>query len=114
MTVGLSLMGMAQTANRYSPATEMPSDRRADSYAIYQRVLPSNAIEWSEVHRSQWLLQDDTTAKPLSEACDASGISDLPKAVMPPAERKAEWQEVLDDFAEHCHDRYRLDAANSN
>jgi hypothetical protein len=107
----LCVMLRAQTEINYTAVTEMPSDRVVDSYAIYQQVLPSNAIEWSEAPRTQWLLQDVTTAKPVSAACAASEMTDLPKAVTPPVERKAEWQEVLDDFAAHCHDRYQLDAA---
>ena len=110
--LGLSFTVFAQTDGKYASATEMPSDRIADSYAIYQQVLPSNAIEWSEAPRTQWLLEGVTTAKPLSVACDASEMTDLPKAVTPPPERKAEWQEVLDDFAAHCHDRYQLHAEN--
>lgn len=105
-------MTVAPTETAYAPATEMPIELVADSYAIYQSVLPSNSIEWSEVKRTQWLLQDVTTAKPLSAACDASGMTDLPKAVVAPAERKAEWDEVLEDFAARCHDRYRLNGAN--
>ena len=38
-------------------------------------------------------------------------MTDLPKAVVAPAERQAEWKEVLDDFTAHCHDRYLLDAS---
>ena len=109
--LGVTIVMSAQTAPSYAPAIEMPPERVVDSYAIYEQVLPSNAIEWSEVQRTQWLLQDVTTAKPLSVACDTSGMTDLPKAVTPPDERKAEWQEVLDDFTAHCHERYQLDAA---
>jgi len=109
---GILVMAAAQTEPKYAEATEMPLDRVADSYAIYQQVLPSGAIEWSNVPRTQWLLQDVTTAKPLSAGCETSEISDLPKAVTPPAERKAEWDEVVADFVAHCHDRYKLNGNN--
>ena len=95
---GLLLMAAAQTYLKYADATEMPLDRVADSYAIYQQVLPSNAIEWSDAPRTQWLLQDVTTAKPSSAGCETSETVDLPKAVVPPEERKAEWDEVVADF----------------
>lgn len=106
---GVVFVAAAQTENKYADATEMPSDRADASYAIFALVLPSSAIEWSNAPRTQWLLQDVTTAKPLAEACDASQMTDLPKAVTPPSERKAEWDEVLADFTAHCHDRYKLD-----
>jgi hypothetical protein len=112
VAAGLAVMAGAQTGPTYAPATEMPLELVADSYAIYQSLLPSNSIEWSEVKRTQWLLQDVTTAKPLSAACDASGMTDLPRAVAAPAERKVEWDEVLEDFAVRCHDRYQLNGAN--
>ena len=104
-----TLVGLrAPDANNFAPATEMPADRAADSYAIYRQVLPSDAIEWSDVQRTQWLLEYVTTARPLSMACNTSAMTDLPKAVAPPTERKAEWQEVLEDYSAHCHDRYQL------
>src|ERR1700733_12128653 len=78
---GLLLMAAAQTEPKYADATEMPLDRIADSYAIYQEVLPSDASEWSDVSRTQWLLQGVTTAKPSSAGCKASEITDLPRAV---------------------------------
>ncbi len=102
----------AQDATKFAPATEMPLDRVADSYAIYQQILPSNAIEWSDVKRTHWLLQAETTAKRLEDACDASQMTDLPRAVKPPADRQAEWDEVLEDYAVHCHDRYRLESSH--
>jgi len=109
---GLLLMAAAQTETKYAGATEMPLDRVADSYIIYQQVLPSDEIEWSDAPRTQWLLQDVTTAQPLSAACETLGMADLPKAVTPPAERKAEWDEVVADFTAHCHDRYKLNGNN--
>lgn len=109
---GLLAVATAQTEPKYADATEMPLDRVADSYAIYQQVLPSDAIEWSDAPRTQWLLQDVTTAKPSSAGCETPEMTDLPNAVQPPAERKAEWDEVVADFTAHCHDRYKLDGNN--
>ena len=109
---GLLFVAAAQTENRYADATDMPADRNDDSYAIFSLVLPSNAIEWSNAPRAQWLLQEVTTAKPLAATCEASEMSDLPRAVTPPADHDAEWTEVLADFTAHCRDRYKLNVNN--
>ena len=110
--VAMTLSLAAQNKVEYAPATDMPLDRIAESYAIYQALLPSNSIEWSDAQRTQWLLEAATTAKPLSIACDASQMNNLSSAVSPPPERKAEWDEVLADYQAHCHERYRLNGAN--
>jgi hypothetical protein len=112
VAVCLCMTAFSQTEIRYAAATEMPLQFVADSYEIYQTVLPSNSIEWSDVARTQWLLQDVTTAKPVSADCNASDMTDLPKAVEAPPDRRAEWAEVLQDFAARCHDRYKLDRAH--
>jgi len=39
-------------------------------------------------------------------------MNNLQQAVKAPAAREAEWNEVLDDYAAHCHDRFRLSGAN--
>lgn len=109
---GIVLMAAAQSEPAYAPPTDMPLDRVADSYVIYRQVLPSNAIEWSEVKRTQWLLQDVTTAMPLSAECTTQQMTDLPKAVKAPEERKVEWDEVVADYEAHCHDRFKLTSGN--
>jgi hypothetical protein len=111
VVAGAAMLVGAQTQVVYSDAGMMPMERLADSYAIYQALLPSNSIEWSEVKRTQWLLQDETTAKPLASACEGSEMTGLSSSVAAPAERQAAWNEVLSDYAAHCHDRYKLNAA---
>jgi hypothetical protein len=112
ITTGGCLLLMAQIGPARAPVTEMPLERVADSYAIYRQVLPSNSIEWSDVKRTEWLLQDVTTATPLAEPCEGKHAMGPTEAVTPPADRKAEWDEVLADFNEHCHDRYKLVSGN--
>jgi hypothetical protein len=106
---GIMLMAAAQSESAYAPPVDMPLDRTADSYAIYRQLLPSDAIEWSDAKRTQWLLQDVTIARPLSLDCNAhQSMADLSTAVAPTAERKADWDEVLADYGAHCHERYKL------
>lgn len=100
-----------QTEQTYSPATSLPAERVADSYSIYRQVLPSNAIEWSDVERSQWLVQNTTTAEPLGSRCSGAEMTNPHHAITAPRERATEWAEVLADFDAHCHERYTLHAA---
>jgi hypothetical protein len=101
----------AQNEAKYANAQETPASLVEDSYTIYQQVLPSNAIEWSDEKRTQWLLQDTTTAVPLNAACNSGSTSDLHHGVTPPASRLVEWAEVLADFDARCHERYKLDGS---
>ena len=107
----IATMCAAQNNLKYADAQEMTASLVTDSYIIYQQVLPSNAIEWSNVKRTQWLLQDTTTAVPLSTACNGGLMSSPHRDVTPPETRKAEWDEVLADFDARCHERYKLDGA---
>ena len=87
----------------------MPADRMIDSYAIYQQLL-SDPSEQSDMPLTQWLLEDKTTAKATTEPCMGPELTDLAHAAIVPAERKADWDELLDDYAAHCHDRFTLDS----
>jgi len=101
-------MCAAQNEVKYANAQETPASLVEDSYTIYQQVLPSNAIEWSDAKRTQWLLQDTTTAVPLNAACNSGSLH---HSVTPPASRLVEWDEVLADFDARCHERYKLDGS---
>jgi hypothetical protein len=46
----------------------MPEDRTQD-YAIYSHLLKSGPIEWRNVSRKQWLIEDTTDAIPLDLVC---------------------------------------------
>ena len=114
--VGLAaqVLGQGAGAPRYAQPTLLPGDRPVDSYAIYSQLLKSGPIEWRDVSRTQWLIEDTTSAIPLDVACHpASGADSMVmnphEAVKPPEDRQAEWKEVLADFDQHCHDVIQLD-----
>jgi len=98
----------AQEIEKLATPAEMPIDRVSDSYAIYQIVLPSDAIEWSDVPRVQWLLEDTTTAVPLGASCLQGGFMNPHQSLEAPDEAQADLAEVLKDFDAHCHERYRF------
>jgi hypothetical protein len=103
--------GLAQQRTTSAPELKpgpMPQDRIADSYAIYSQLLPGNQIEWGDVPRTQWLVEDTTTAVPPDKPC-MSGEMNPHQAITPPHERQADFAEVLADYDSHCHDRYQLD-----
>lgn len=90
---------------------QMPQDSVADSYRIYSELLPSDQIEWGNVPRSRWLVEDTTKAEPLNTPCANGDTMNPHKVIQAPKGREAEFAEVLADFDAHCHDRYRLDAS---
>jgi hypothetical protein len=97
----------------------MPADRAKDSYAIYSQLLKSGPIEWRNVSRKQWLIEETTNAMPLDVSCGP--VADHPgmnrhtggiephTAVQAPADRQSEWNKVLADYDQHCHDVIQLD-----
>ena len=92
----------------------MPGDRAEDSYAIYSQVLKSGPVEWRNANRRQWLIEDTTNAIPLDVACHpASKVNPMgmnpQDAVKAPEDRQPEWNEVLTDYDQHCHDVIQLD-----
>jgi hypothetical protein len=89
----------------------MPQDRVADSYVIYSQLLPGNEIEWGNVQRSFWLLEDTTKGEATDRPCATSGMMNPHKAIQAPEPRQAEFAEALADFDAHCHDRYLLNAS---
>jgi hypothetical protein len=118
--VGLAAQFAGQDAGtqRYSQPMRMPEDRSEDSYAIYSQLLESGPIEWRDVKRTQWLIEDTTNAIPLDVACYPASAADSMMmnphdAVQAPEDRQAEWKEVLADFDQHCHDVIQLIAKAS-
>jgi hypothetical protein len=89
----------------------MPEDRIADSYAIYSQLLPGNEIEWGDAPRSQWLVEDTTTAMPPDKPCVTGDMMNPHQAITAPQQRQEDFAEVLADYDAHCHDRYQLDAS---
>ena len=113
------LSGQAGETARYAQSTSMPADRAKDSYAIYSQLLKSGPIEWRNVSRKQWLIEETTNAMPLDVSCGP--VADHPgmnrhtggiephTAVQAPADRQSEWNKVLADYDQHCHDVIQLD-----
>lgn len=93
----------------------MPADRTEESYTIYSQLLPGNQIEWGNVPRTQWLIEDVTKAVALESPCSSggmmAGMMNPHQSIRAPEARQAEFAEVLADFDAHCHDRYQLEAS---
>lgn len=92
----------------------MPGDRAEDSYAIYSQLLKSGPIEWRDAKRTQWLLEKTTNATALKLACNPTSEADPTimnphEAVKAPASRQSEWDAVLADYDQHCHNVIELD-----
>ncbi len=81
-----------------------------ESYEIYSKLLPGREIEWGNVPRAFWLLENTTKALPLDSSCKTAGMMNPHVAVRSPEPRQADFAEVLADYDAHCHDRYQLEA----
>jgi len=108
------LPGQPGGTPRFAQPMPMPGDRAEDSYSIYSQLLKTGPIEWRNESRRQWLIEDTTNAIPLDVACHpASEVSPMgvnPRdAVNAPEDRQTEWNEVLTDYDQHCHDVIQLD-----
>ena len=95
------------------PPIPMPQDRAADSYSIYSVLLPVGELADPGWTRDLWLLSDTTVALvPPDQPClaqEAEGIDMNPHvAVEPPADRRQDFAELLDDFDRRCHERIHL------
>ena len=109
--VGLAGFAQPTAPVKDAPVQPMPADRAAAAYAIYSQLLPGNQIEWGDVARTQWLVEAATKAVPLDASCATGGMMNPHSDVRAPAERQAEFAEVLADFDAHCHDRYLLEGS---
>jgi hypothetical protein len=108
------LLGQPAGTPSFAQPIPLPVDRADDSYAIYSQLLKSGPIEWRNASRRQWLIEDTTDAIPLDVAChpasevDSMGMNPR-DAVKAPKDRQTEWNEVLADYDQHCHDVIQLD-----
>jgi hypothetical protein len=106
------------------PAIPMPVNRAADSYQIYSSLMPLGETAFPSWPHEYWLVRDTTiTAVPPDQPCklEPSGFStqsgfDMNPhiAIHPPNDRKQDFQEILDDFDAHCHERVQLDPTAFN
>jgi hypothetical protein len=108
------LTGQPGATPRFAQPMPMPGGKGQDSYAIYSQLLKGGPLEWRNANRKQWLIEDTTNAIPLDVACHpASAIISAEMnphdAVEAPKDRQIEWNEVLKDYDQHCHDVIRLD-----
>ena len=110
LLISLPVLGQAPSQTYSAPAS-LPLDRAADTYAIYSQLLPGDLIEWGNVPRTQWLLEDVTGALPLEVGCAKGGMTNPHEAIRAPEERQTEFAEVLADFDANCHNRYRLEGS---
>lgn len=94
----------------YAPATELPRTRVIDTYAIYSQLLPGDHIEWGNVARTQWLVEQTTASLPLGISCEKGGSLNPHQAIQAPAGRSAELAELLMDYDAHCHTSFVLKA----
>ena len=110
LILSAQLRGQPSGTPRYAQPMPMPGDRAQDSYAIYSQLLKSGPIEWREADRKQWLIEDSTNAVRLDVDCGVENTGLSPRgAVKAPENRQTEWNEVLADYDQHCHDVIELD-----
>lgn len=109
----VQLLGQDRRIPRLVQPTAMPSDRAEDAYTIYSQLLTTGPIEWRDVKRAQWLIEDTTNGMPLDLPCRPASGADAAMnphdAVKAPEDRQSEWNEVLADYDQHCHDVVQLD-----
>lgn len=112
---GLAAAQQQPPQPRYADPQPMPAERVEDSYSIYSQLLPGNQIEWGNVPRTQWLIEDATKAVAIDSPCTSGetmvGSMNPHQSVKAPEARRAEFAEVLSDFDAHCHDVFRLEAS---
>ncbi|MDR3793175.1 MAG: hypothetical protein P4L03_07330 [Terracidiphilus sp.] len=115
ITAALTAPSIAQNIEHYALPLSMPADRAEDSYAIYSKLLKSGPIEWRSVKRSQWLVEDTTTAESLTFPCQplaGSHQMNPHTAVQAPFDRQEEWLQLLADYDQHCHDVIQLEQSS--
>jgi len=104
------------TASR-PPAIAMPTDRAADSYAIYSSLIPLGETAGQDWPHDFWLARDATVeVVPADQPCRAEpgkeNQFDMNPhiGVHPTKDREKDFEEILEDFDAHCHDRVALSA----
>ncbi len=97
---------------QFAQPMSMPGDRVEHSYEIYSLLLKSGPIEWRNAPRRLWLIEDTTNAIPLGAPCRAASEFEMNPhiAVQAPPDRLDEWNGVLAEYDQHCHDVIQLDA----
>ncbi len=112
--------GPTPKAAAFLPPISMPPDRGDDSYRIYSMLMPGAEFSGSNWPHGLWLIDDITVGLVTSDQpCipdTASGSRPFidainpHSAITPPADRKQDFKDLLDDFDRHCHERIQLSA----
>ena len=114
-------VGFAQSNMRDSkihPVVSMPIDRAVDSYQIYSSLIPVGQTADKHWPHSFYVVRETTVpVVPEGQPCweprtgadnDYNWSGNPHLAVHPPADRAQDFQEILNDFDAHCHQRVRL------
>jgi hypothetical protein len=111
---------LAQKASSAPAPIPMPADRISDSYSIYSSLIPLGETAANGWPHQLWLIQDSTITAvtsdqpcapaPSTSASDRVDMGMNPhSAVHPPKDQQQNYDEILQDFDRHCHDRLSLD-----
>jgi hypothetical protein len=105
------MLSCAQTNSDRSPAPPIPEDRAADSYRIYSSLIPLGETAGKDWPHGLWLVQDQTIAtveqgKPCNDP--AQFVLNPHTAVHAPQSSERDFNEILQDFDSHCHQRFAL------
>jgi len=110
-TTCLLIVFVFTLGSQLTGSATIPADRMAVAYQLYSRLVP-----FGEAARPDWphdllLIEDSTiTIVPPDRKCDDPQIELNPHvAVQPTRDRRQDYEEILQDFDRHCHDRIILD-----
>jgi hypothetical protein len=98
----IPLLAIGQETTK--PVSAIPADRRADSYAIYSRVLARPNL--SHASESEKYLIEEFSGSSAIER-----MSDPLRCIAAPGPFRAAFNELLADRAAHADERYRLERA---
>jgi hypothetical protein len=97
----------------------MPADHASDSYRIYSSLIPLGETGLPGWPHKIWLVADTTIAAvppdhpclpPTLSSNDPAFEMNPHMAVHPPRDHMQDYNEILEDFDMHCHDRIALTA----
>jgi len=107
--IGNAARGSAQDA------PPVPDDRAGDSFRIYSSLIPLGETASPGWPHDLWLIRDETLemakAKQPCNAAEGSALNPH-SAVHPSQNQRADFDEILRDFDQHCHERFTLRGGN--
>ena len=116
-TVAPCALGQNRPNDKLPSPIPMPGDRVEASYAIYSTMIPLGETANEGWPHAQWLIRDTTvTVVAPEDPCDPSKTSASRDAFLNPhlgiqadPQHLNDFNEILQDFDAHCHDRISLD-----